>query len=102
MVKQKFESLALSRPVFVPVPTVLHLCTGAVLYVPHSFLLISNKFCVYVYYTLYNLTALWTILPHCVQSYRTGALKGGGMGPETSHVHKTTYGPLIDITYGAV
>ena len=31
---------------------------------------------------MYNLTALCTILPHCVQSYRT--------------VHKITYGPLID------
>ena len=36
------------------------------------------------------------MLPNCVQSYRTGALKGGGMGPETSHVHKITYGPLAD------
>ena len=31
-----------------------------------------------------------------MQSYRTGALKGGGMGPETSHVHKISYGHLID------
>ena len=31
-----------------------------------------------------------------LQSYRAGALKGGGMGPETSHVHKITYGTLID------
>ena len=34
---------------------------------------------------MYNLTALCIILLHCVQSY-----------PETSHVHKITYGPLID------
>ena len=27
---------------------------------------------------MYNLTALCTILPHCVQSYRTVALKGEG------------------------
>ena len=42
------------------------------------------------------------IIPHCVQSYRTvynltalGALKGGGMGPETSHVlYQATTEPL--------
>ena len=46
---------------------------------------------------VFKFTALCIILPHCVQSYCTGALKGGGeMGPETSHVHKITYGPLID------
>ena len=44
---------------------------------------------------MYNLTALCTILLYCGQSYRTGALKGGGMGPETSLVHKITYGPMI-------
>ena len=32
---------------------------------------------------MYNLTAQCTI-------------KGGGMGHETSHVHKITYGPLVD------
>ena len=38
---------------------------------------------------MYNLAALCTILPHW-------GLEGGGVGPETSHVHKITYGPLID------
>jgi len=27
----------------------------------------------------FKFTALCTILPHCVQSYQTGALKGGGV-----------------------
>ena len=61
------------------------LCTGAFLNVPYSFLLISNKFCEIsllhwpmfrdvegggasavrkIYCTVYNLTALCTILPH--------------------------------------
>ena len=34
--------------------------------------------CVQSYCTVYNLTAQCTILPHCVQSYCTGALKGEG------------------------
>ena len=55
----------------------------SVFYVPYSLLLISNKFS--------DLSLL-----HCVQSYRTGALKGGGMSPKTSNVHKITNGPLID------
>ena len=39
---------------------------------------------------VFKFTALSTILPHW-------GLEGGlGMGPETSHVHKITYGPLID------
>ena len=38
-----------------------------------------------------NFSALCTILLHWV-------LEGGeGKGPETSHVHKITYGPLIDM-----
>ena len=41
--------------------------------------------CRFLISSAFKLTALCTILPHCVQSYRTGALKGG-MGPETSHV----------------
>ena len=58
--------------------------TGAFLYVPYSLLLISYK-CV-----PNNLTALCTILRHW-------GLEGvGGMGHETSHVHKIIYGPMID------
>ena len=49
--------------------TNIFLCTGAFLYVPYSLLLISNKF--------WYLSLLCKILPHCVQSYRTWALKGG-------------------------
>ena len=59
-------------------------------YALYRFLSISNKFCFQVYCTVYrywyNLTSMCTILPHCVQSYGSGALKGGGTGPETSHV----------------
>ena len=39
---------------------------------------------------MYNLTALCTISQHW-------GLEGGGDGPETSHAHKITYGPLIDM-----
>jgi hypothetical protein len=47
---------------------------GAFLYVRYSFLLISNKFC--------DLS-----LPHCAPS----------LSPSLeAHVHKTTWGPLID------
>ena len=44
------------------------LCTGAFLYVPYSFLLISNKFCDL---SLLHCVQSKSILPHCVQSYRT-------------------------------
>ena len=58
----------------------LLLCTGGRNYVLYRLLSISNKFCFQVYCTVYNLTALCTILPHwCLEG-------GGGMGPETSHV----------------
>ena len=46
--------------------------------------------CVQSYRTVSNLTARCTILSHL------GLEGGGGMSPETSHVHKITYGPLID------
>ena len=42
--------------------------------------------CRFLISSAFKFTALCTILLHCVQSYRTGALNGGGMGPETSHV----------------
>ena len=35
-------------------------------YALYSLLSISNKFCFQVYCNVYNLTALYTILPHCV------------------------------------
>ena len=50
---------------------------------------LSLLHCVQSYHTVSNLTTLCTILPHW-------GLEGGGMGPETAHVHKITYGPLID------
>ena len=65
----------------------LFLCTRAFHYVPYSFLLISNKFCVYVYCTVYNLTALPPSRPPT--SYGPWKLLG-------AQVHKTIYGPLID------
>ena len=50
---------------------------------------------------MYKLTALCTILLHCVQSYRTLTilLPPTSYGPWKllgAHVHKTTYGPPID------
>jgi hypothetical protein len=72
----------------------LLLCTGAFLYACYSFLLISNKFC--------DLSLLHWPLFRAVQ--RCGGGGGGsairkiyctGRVPR-AHVHKTTYGHLID------
>ena len=75
----------------------ISLCTGAERSLERSFtyLTVSCWFLIsfvfkFTALCMYNLTALFTIL------LRWGPEGGWGMGPETSHVHKITYGPLID------